>query len=227
MSAYGNPELVTDGLILYLDAGNANSYPGSGTTWTDISMNGNTGTLVSSPTYSSADGGNFIFSGTNYATAATANSLFNFGTGDFSMFLWFKSSYKSNYLTIASLDNSSSGNGIVFYGVITSGYFRSYVAGSSIDGTINICTGNWTNLGVTRSSGLVTQYINGLSRSTFTRATSLLTNQTLALGSNVSTGPGGYGGFPGSMSNVSIYNRALSASEVLQNYNALRGRYGL
>lgn len=227
MATNYNPSIASSGLVLCLDAGNTKSYPGSGTTWTDLSGNGATGTLISSPTYSSSGGGSLVFSGTNYVTASTANSLFNFGTGDFSMFLWFKSSYKSNYLTIASLDNTSSGNGIVFYGVPTSGYFRSYVAGLSIDGTVNICTGNWTNLGVTRSSGLVTQYIDGLSRSTFTRATSLLTNQTLAIGSNISTGPGTYGGFPGSISNVNMYNRALSAAEISQNFNALRGRFGL
>jgi hypothetical protein len=227
MSAHGGPEIVDSGLILTLDAGNPRSYPGTGTTWVDLSGNGNNGTLVGSPTYSSTNGGNLVFSGTNYATAATANSLFNFGTGDFSMFMWFKSSYKSNYLTIASLDNASSGNGIVFYGNPSNGVFRTWVANSALNGNIDICTGIWTQIGITRLSGLVTQYINGLNTSTFTAAGSLLTNQTLALGSNVSTGPGSYGGFPGSISTVNIYNRALSAAEVLQNYNALRGRYAL
>jgi len=101
--------------VLCLDAGSRISYPGTGTTWTDLSGNGGTGTLVGSPTYSSTNGGSLVFSGTNYATAATANSLFNFGTGDFSMFMWIKCAATNNYTTIGSLDNSSSGNGIVFF----------------------------------------------------------------------------------------------------------------
>jgi hypothetical protein len=143
------------------------------------------------------------------------------------MFMWIKCATINNYTTIGALDNGSSGNGIIFFGQTGSGYFRTWVAGAVNVGTIVVCSGNWINIGITRSSGLVTQYVNGLSTSTFTAANSVLTNQTLALGSNVSTGPGSYGGFPGSISTVNIYNRALSAAEVLQNYNALRGRYGL
>jgi hypothetical protein len=227
MSAYGGPDIVDSDLILALDAGNARSYPGTGTTWADLSGNGGTGTLVGSPTYSSTNGGSLVFSGTNYATAATANSLFNFGTGNFSMFMWIKCAATNNYITIGSLDNSASGNGIVFYGQTGSGYFRTWVAGVVNVGTIVVCSGNWINIGITRSSGTVIQYVNGLSNSTFTAANSLLTNQTLALGSNYSSRAGDYAGFPGNIANVNIYNRALSAAEVLQNYNALRGRYGL
>jgi len=227
MSAYGGPSILNSGLVLNLDAGNARSYPGTGTTWTDLSGNGGTGTLVGSPTYSSTNGGSLVFSGTNYVTAATANSLFNFGTGNFSMFMWIKCAATNNYITIGSLDNSSSGNGIVFYGQTGSGYFRTWVAGVVNVGTIVVCSGNWINIGITRSSGTVIQYVNGLSNSTFTAANSLLTNQTLALGSNYSSRAGDYAGFPGSISNASIYNRALSADEVAQNFNALRGRYAL
>ena len=60
-----NPSSVTSGLVLCLDAGNTKSYPGSGTTWTDLSGNGNTGTLTNGPTYSSANGGSFVFDGTD------------------------------------------------------------------------------------------------------------------------------------------------------------------
>jgi len=60
-----NPRIVTDGLVLALDAGNTKSYPGSGTTWTDLSGNGNTGTLTNGPTFDSANGGSIVFDGTN------------------------------------------------------------------------------------------------------------------------------------------------------------------
>ena len=228
MSAYGGPSIISSGLVLNLDAGNIKSYPGSGTLWTDLSGNAANGTLINGPTFDSVNGGSLVFNGiNNYATANTANSLFNFGTGDFSMFLWFKSSFKTNYLGIAALDNASSGTGIVFYGQTGSGYFRTWVANTVNVGTIVVCTGNWINIGITRSSGTVTQYVNGISNSTFTAAGSLLTNCTLSIASNVQTGPASYGAFPGNVSNINIYNRALSSQEILNNFNALRGRYGL
>jgi len=57
--------VVTTGLQLYLDAGNASSYPGSGTTWTDLTVNGRNGTLTNGPTYSGTNGGSIVFDGTN------------------------------------------------------------------------------------------------------------------------------------------------------------------
>ena len=60
-----SPSLVMNGLVLALDAANPKSYPGSGTTWTDLSGRGNTGTLTNGPTYSSANGGSLVFDGTN------------------------------------------------------------------------------------------------------------------------------------------------------------------
>ena len=63
MSINYNPRIVTDGLVLLLDAGNTKSYPGTGTTWTDISRNGNNGTLTNGPTFDSANGGSLVFDG--------------------------------------------------------------------------------------------------------------------------------------------------------------------
>ena len=65
MGAAAGPNVVEDGLVLALDAGNTQSYPGSGTAWTDISGKGNNGTLTNGPTYSSADGGAIVFDGIN------------------------------------------------------------------------------------------------------------------------------------------------------------------
>ena len=65
MAIIDGPRIPTSGLIFYLDAANTRSYPGSGTTWTDLSGNGNTGTLTNGPTYSSANGGQIVFDGSN------------------------------------------------------------------------------------------------------------------------------------------------------------------
>ena len=79
-----NPRVVTDGLVLCLDAGNVKSYPGSGTTWTDLSGKGNTGTLTNGPTYSSANGGSIVFDGVDDRVSGTS-----FNTGqNFTINAW-------------------------------------------------------------------------------------------------------------------------------------------
>ena len=65
MSTKYSPKIVTDGLVLCLDAANSKSYPGSGTSWNDLSRNNNTGTLTNGPTYTSSFGGSSVFDGTN------------------------------------------------------------------------------------------------------------------------------------------------------------------
>ena len=71
-----SPSLVMNGLVLCLDAGNSKSYPGTGTTWTDLSGNGNNGTLTNGPTYSSANGGSLVFDGTNDYTQTPLSGTF-------------------------------------------------------------------------------------------------------------------------------------------------------
>ena len=80
--------IVQDGLVLNLDAGNANSYPGSGTTWSDLSGTGNNATLVNGPTYSSTDGGSIVFDGTNDYVAETSGLSDSFLQGDWSISFW-------------------------------------------------------------------------------------------------------------------------------------------
>ena len=75
-SRVANSTIVSSGLVLHLDAGNASSYPGSGTTWTDLSGSGNNGTLVNGPTYSSANGGSLSFDGVNdYVSVSNTSQL--------------------------------------------------------------------------------------------------------------------------------------------------------
>ena len=80
--------IITDGLVLYVDAGNTDSYPGSGTTWTDISTNSNNGTLTNGPTFDSGDGGSIVFDGTD--DYVDFGNILNIGTGDASFTGWAK-----------------------------------------------------------------------------------------------------------------------------------------
>lgn len=75
MSYSNGPRIVTNGLVLYLDAGNSKSYPGSGTVWNDLSGNGNNGTLVNGPTYSGANKGSIVFDGANDYISGGSNTV--------------------------------------------------------------------------------------------------------------------------------------------------------
>jgi len=89
--------VVTNGLVLALDAGISRSYSGIGTTWTDLSGNGKNATLINGPTYSSANGGSIVFDGSNdYAEISNASTLGGF-TGDFSIEFWFKGGNQGSF----------------------------------------------------------------------------------------------------------------------------------
>ena len=103
MSVIWGPEIVKSGLVLYLDAGNQNSYPGTGTTWTDISRNNNNGTLTNGPTFNSENGGSIVFDGTNdyVSTALTSTNSFTWN-------VWYKTNTVSNgFRNIISIRTNS------------------------------------------------------------------------------------------------------------------------
>ena len=83
-----SPKIVTDGLVLYLDAANTKSYPGTGTVWTDISRTNNNGTLTNGPTYTSTFGGSIVFDGTN-DSVVSANTINITGASARTMNIWF------------------------------------------------------------------------------------------------------------------------------------------
>jgi len=101
-----SPRIITDGLVLCLDAGNPKSYPGSGTTWTDLSGNGNNGTLTNGPTYNSGNLGSLVFDG--------VNDYVNLGDLDlpapFTLSIWFKGNTTQSQQYCGLLNKSSSTN---------------------------------------------------------------------------------------------------------------------
>jgi hypothetical protein len=220
MAVAYNPSIVTDGLVFALDAANIKSYSGSGTNVTNISNSNYTGVLNNGVGFSSNNNGVFTFDGSNDYISFVPNDIFNIGTGDFTLLAWHKTSYKSNYSTIMSLDDGN-GTGYLLYTSINSGVMRNWVAGVPKNGNIDICTGVWNLIGLTRTSGLCTQYVNGVVDTTFTASGVLqISGRTLSIGQNA----GSYY-YNGNISTVQIYNRALSQQEILQNYNTTKGRY--
>ena len=217
---YGN--IVKNGLILDMDAAKRDSYPGTGTAWRDISGFQYNGTLTNGPTFSSANGGSIVFDGgddfvsTNYTTALT----------DFTVCMWFKAPDSTNP-TSARLMDKNYVTGMWLGKNASTGASNSW-GGGIIESSppygiyLTLTDGQWHFLASIRSGTTHTLYGDGISNTTSnTVSATALSTGTMAIG-RTSAG-GNY--FKGNIPQISIYNRALSASEILQNYNATKGRY--
>ena len=209
---------VTDGLVLYLDAANARSYPKSGTTWFDRSGNGNNGTLTNGPSYSSANFGSIVFDGSN--DYVNFSNIFNFTVGSISV--WFKTSNAGS--SYRALITKSLSWGLF----LKDNILITYDWGNITDRTtgLNVATNTWQNVTMTFSETIGTPsnnaiiYLNG--NPVLTTTVKWLSFLGFQIAQNDS---GQY--FSGNIAQASVYNRALSAAEVSQNYNALRGRFGI
>ena len=224
------------GLVLNLDAGNTASYPGTGTLWTDLSGKGNNGTLVNSPTFDSANGGSIVFDGSDDYVPTTLNLGSN-PLPSHTISVWFKTSVASGKKLIG-IESTQTGtslfhdrhlyvgtNGKVYYGVYDS-TFR------YISSTISVTSNTWINaIGVSTGNNSIILYMNGVIDTTgIGNGYSLYTTSYIKIGGFLPTTewPNSVsGGFTGNISQCQIYNRALSATEILANFNATKSRYGL
>jgi hypothetical protein len=218
---FGLEQIITDGLVLNLDAGNPASYPGSGTTWFDLSGSGNNGTLVNGVGYSSDNLGSLVFDGVDdfinlnfpFTQSSSANS--------YTIVMGAKLSTTSgSRRQLWSSDNGGfdwsfgAGDGTRF--IIFSGE-NSYT-GRLQDTNWHIFTAQWSS-----SFGTRLYIDNVLDISTANISYDSSISSTTSIGRN--PGFGEY--WNGNVSFVQLYNRALTASEIAQNFNALRSRYGI
>jgi hypothetical protein len=224
--------IVRDGLVLDLDAGISASYPGSGTTWTDLTSRGNNGTLVLGPTYSSANGGSIVFDGTNdYVNTVTATSLgINSASTSFTISVWFKTTGTLEYYLF---DNYNGNANIDISLRIDGGTFEVYMAATGLISSVQFGSGYnngaWHNFTLTwNGSNTINAYADGINigSNTTTITGSFESNAAFRIGFRPVGGVNTFY-FPGHISQVSVYNRALRAAEILQNYNALKHRFGL
>jgi hypothetical protein len=226
-----NPRIVTDDLVLCLDAANTKSYGGSGTTWTDLSGKDNNGT-ISGATYTSGIDGDFDFDGANDSvTFASGQDV----GGEITISFWAYPTLNFSINTFLSTKGSASATGYAFVASSWNTGDRKLIFevanGSSADtlrSDENVVVDNqWQNFVATcvRSTGATVLYKNG----------SLITTGTLSVTDWGNTGAFEIGKYPpvsaywyhGKMSIAQVYTRALTAEEVAQNFNALRGRYGI
>jgi hypothetical protein len=213
-----SPSIVLNGLVLALDAGNTKSYIGSGTTWTDLIGRGNTGTLTNGPTYNNTSGGSIVFDGTNGNVSIGTNG-FSFGSSAGTLSAWAKTRDHTSTGTIVSYGSSVS-NQARFLGVGQSNfYFSGY--GTSISAS-GLSYDTWFNLvGVYDGTNAASMYVNGALVSGPTARSWTTVPSNAGIGKNVNNSE--Y--WKGDVAQVQIYNRALSAEEIKQNYNAFKGRY--
>ena len=226
---------VQSGLVLNLDAGVSSSYPGSGTTWSDLSGNGRNGVLNGGITYNSSNGGYLLFNGTDGNVSNTSPNLGISGNATITQSCWFYTSATS-FATLLSYGGGSQAIGDTFS--LSINFSGPYDVGVAFNGGASIVSASnkflpntWNNFTATKTPGAANTttklYLNGVELivSSFTTITPNLIPYVLNVGKWVDNTYGYF--FPGRISQASIYNRALSASEISQNYNALKSRYGL
>jgi hypothetical protein len=234
MAIFRGPKIVTSGLVLALDAADRNSYPRSGTTWTDLTGNGNNCTLVNSPTFNSSNGGSIVFNGTNqYGNVPNSTSLQVADT--FTLCSWvYATTLAARYAIFSTRVNNPAGSwqleiGSTGVGSLSTNRIAFTGVGTWIAETFDnvISTNRWFHICLTKVNNATTGgtfYINGAS--VVNRQTNAYTISNNADAKRIATSTGLIELFPGNISNVQIYNRVLSATEVLQNYNATKSRFG-
>jgi len=223
MAISRGPKIVTNGVVFAVDAADKNSYPGSGTTWKDLSGNAYNGTLTNGPTFSNTNGGAIVFPGnidnrvqTSYGPTFT----------DFTISLWFKDNNSVQFGRL--IDKSYTGGFWLGRNASTANSWGGGILESSSPYGIylTLTDGQWHFLTSIRSGTSHILYGDGITNTTNNVVSSTALNTTtLAIGG----WSGGIGSqqFTGNISNVLFYNRALTATEVLQNYNATKSRFGL
>jgi hypothetical protein len=247
------PNIVRDGLVLYLDAGSPNSYQGIGTIWKDISkVNQNNGTLINGPTFNSGNNGSIVFDGTNDYVNLGDSDLFSFTSGGgvdlpFTIGCWVRlNAYgsgaalyfillsKSRYLlpggwTREWIFGHTNSSGILVTLFVNDFNSIGKTVGSPLSlNTWNYCVCTYNG---NETVGGLSIYINGILQSTSNITAGTYTgmsNTTVPVEIGRQNNTGGDSGYlNGNISSVQLYNRALTPSEVLQNYNATKGRFGL
>lgn len=223
---YVGPDIVQDGLVFAVDAASERSYPGTGTTWYDLSGNSIDGTLTNGPTFSSGNGGSFLFDNFDDYVSLGASSQFSI-TNQMSVFSWVKI---DSFTSWDGIFGTYSGGDFVHF-QLSSGRINIYVYGpsagyASLDsGYDQLTAGEWSNVGFTFGSSVLTVYLNGVAMpTTVTGSTANVSSTTEVSIGRAYSGDRDLGGY---VATTDVYNRALSSAEVVQNYNTIKGRFGL
>jgi surface protein len=213
---YGN--IITEGLVFNLDAGFVPSYPRSGDTWSDLSGNNYNGTLVNQPTFSYNGSGNIFFNGTDEYASTTYSGVV--GTNPRTISIWFKPETTQNKNLLGYGSQTANRMWDI---LLSGGSVGVNVFGSGTEASTAYTAGTWQNITFSYTHPTIKSYMNGVYKNQYTNSSiDTGTDNLLSIARGVLST---YQYFNGSIANVLIYNRELTATEILQNYNALSGRY--
>jgi hypothetical protein len=222
MAVFGGPNVIDNGLVLSLDAGNVKSYPGSGTIWYDKSGNNNNGTLTNGPTFS---GGSIVFDGVDDYVDTTFKASISIGNGNpFTISAFFKTGKIAQQMLVGCPDTprlyievfNRSGVLVSHWGIGNNNNSSTSTAIININQIYNYVT--------TYDGNIAKGYLNGVLTDTDTIGSQSYNTNFLQIGKWISGAPL-Y--LSGSIYTTQIYNRVLTAQEVLQNYNATKSRFNI
>ncbi len=244
MSLTHSPKIITDGLVVCLDAGNAKSYPGTGTNWGNLVKKSNDATLINGGTYNSLNGGSIVFDGTNDAVRIPLNSSLQ--SLNFTFDIWVKStvssgeqmffsSHYSSYGTlsgimcgISSIVQITGGLRRYYFGTFLNNSFETIAVGTQIP---SYYTNLWINIAGTWNGVNKIFYFNGIEIAN-QNASGQIHSQLndFYLGNNadeIANNNYTNSVLNGNIACFKYYNRALNSTEIQQNFNALKGRFGV
>ena len=217
-------QIVQSGLQLYLDAGNAASYPGSGTAWTDLSGNGRNGTLTGGPTYSSADGGSIVFDGTNDFVQCSGSLTATAAT----FVIWMRRNGPQDDFDGIIYSRSANATGLSFFGTTNkiSYTWNNAVNTYTWDSGLTVPDLTWCMIAVSVTSTAATAYL--CQSGGITSATNTVSHTSTVLDDvKLAQDDQGARFFNGNIAIAQLYNTALSAADISQNFEVDRARFGV
>jgi Concanavalin A-like lectin/glucanases superfamily len=233
MSFANGGRIVTDGLVLSLDASDRNSYVSGSATWTDLSGNGNNGTLVNGPTFDSGSGGSIFFDGVDDRINISTSPLIENLTANFTFQAFVKFNTSGGQYGIFTKGGRYANGWTVYLrqgpqfsliGKDASGVSSGILAPTPAGG---VTVDKWYHITYTYNQSVVISYINGIQSTTSNYSqnfNSTGTTSYIGWDADLSLPPNYWSGY---ISNINLYNRALLSQEVLQNYNAQKTRFNL
>jgi hypothetical protein len=227
--------IVTNGLVLHIDPSKNTSYPGTGNTIYDLSGFGNTGTLTNGPVLSSSNAGVIAFDGSN--DYVTIGDKLDLGLGNYTFSCWFKLNSVTGYQCIFSKSIATNvDNRYALY--ISNNKLQSFLQGNQgltgpdvdITSSVTLANGTWYHVtSVYDRSGTLKLYVNGVLDSSATisqwQNVNIDSSYTFKIGAYATSGNEPTFFTNGNITSFTAYNRALSAQEILQNYNATKNRF--
>ena len=235
-ASVGPTTIIDDSLVLHLDAANSRSYPGTGTVWTDLSGNGNNGTLVNGTGYNSANGGSMVFDGVNDYCSIVSSPSIDITGGNITI----EVIYKNNDLASAThgdgLISKGSGSNDGQYEILliqsggkNTAYFRCYAMGTYTSANILMDIGITYNVTCVLNNGYARIYINGEENGSGVQLPNSIVSRTqsLVVGSRQLQAGASSSAVNGNIYSAKVYNRALTAAEVRQNFISTKSRFNL